>query len=67
MNPEERLKKIVKDAGEVNYVYSGFEIHISKPTAFPWYKVFNQLIEIGQEVWISKTEGKMAIHSKPKI
>jgi hypothetical protein len=67
MDSEERLKKIVKDTGEVNYVYGGFEINISKHTLFPWYKVFNQLIEIGQEVWVSKAEGKMSVISKPKV
>lgn len=67
MDAVERLKDMVGDTGDVNSVYGGFEIRIVKPTLFPWYKVFNQLIEIGQEVWISKTEGKMAIHSKPRI
>jgi hypothetical protein len=67
MDAVERLKDMVEDTGDVNSVYGGFEIRIVKPTLFPWYKVFNQLIEIGQEVWISKTEGKMAIHSKPRI
>jgi len=67
MDPEERLKRLVKDTGKVNYVYSGFEINVSKPTLFPWYKVFNQLTEIGQEVWISKMEGKISIISKPRV
>jgi len=66
MDPEERLKKIVKDTGEVNYVYGGFEIKVSKPNLFPWEKVFKQLIEIGQEVWINKEEGKINITSKPR-
>ena len=67
MDPEERLKKIVKDTGKVNYVYGGFEIKVSKPDLFPWYKVFNQLIEIGQEVWINKIEDRINITSKPRV
>lgn len=67
MDAVERLKDMVGDTGDVNSVYGGFEIRIVKPTLFPWYKVFNQLIEIGQEVWISKIEGKMSIISKPKV
>ena len=67
MDAVERLKDMVEDTGDVNSVYGGFEIRIVKPTLFPWYKVFNQLIEIGQEVWISKIEGKMSIISNPKI
>ena len=67
MDAVERLKDMVKDTGDVNSVYGGFEIRIVKATLFPWHKVFNQLIEIGQEVWISKIEGKMSIISKPKV
>jgi hypothetical protein len=67
MDAVERLKDMVEDTGDVNSVYGGFEIRIVKPTLFPWHKVFNQLIEIGQEVWISKIEGKISIISKPKV
>ena len=67
MDPEERLKKMVKDTGKVNSVYGGFEIGVSKPTLFPWPKVFNLLTEIGQEVWINKREGKIYITSEPKF
>jgi len=67
MDPEEQLKKIVKDTGEVNSVYGGFEIRVSKPVLFPWYKIFNQLIDIDQEVWLNKVEGKINITSKPRV
>jgi hypothetical protein len=66
MDPEEQLKRIVKDTGEVNSVYGGFEIKVSKPALFPWYKIFNQLIDIDQEVWLNKVEGKINITSKPR-
>jgi hypothetical protein len=66
MDPEEQLKKIVKDTGEVNSVYGGFEIKVFKPALFPWYKIFNQLIDIDQEVWINKVEGNIMITSKPR-
>jgi hypothetical protein len=67
MDQEERLKKIVKDTGEVNSVYGGFEIRVFKQALFPWYKIFNQLIDIDQEVWINKVEGKINIISKPRV
>jgi hypothetical protein len=66
MDPEERLKKLLKDTGEVSAVYGGFEIKVLKPMLFPWYKVFNQLIEIGQEIWVNEKEGKICIISEPK-
>jgi hypothetical protein len=67
MDPEERLKKIVGDKAEVSPVYGGFEIKVLKPTLFPWHKVFKQLIEIGQEIWVSRKEGKIHITSEPRI
>lgn len=42
MDPEERLKKLLRDTGEVNAVYGGFEIKVLKPTLFPYHKVFNR-------------------------
>jgi hypothetical protein len=67
MDSEESLKNILKDTGEVSSVYGGFEIKVLKPALFPWYKIFNQLIEIDQEVWVSKEEGKINITSKPRV
>ncbi len=67
MNPEERLKKLMRDTGEVNAVYGGFEIKVFKPTLFSWHKVFNQLIEIDQNIWVNRREGRLYITSEPKI
>jgi hypothetical protein len=67
VDPEAQLKKMVKDTGEVNSVYGGFEIKVFRPTLFPWHKVFNQLIEIGQEIWVNRKEGRIHIISEPKI
>jgi hypothetical protein len=67
MDPEERLRKMVKDTGEVNSVYGGFEIRVAKPALFPWHKTFNLLMDIGQEVWITKREGKIYITTEPKV
>ncbi len=66
MDPEEQLRRIVNDAGEVVPVYGGFEIEISKPTLFPWYRVIKLLIGIGQNIWVSEKEGKICITSEPK-
>jgi hypothetical protein len=67
MDLEEQLRKRVKDTGAVNSTYGGFEIRVSKPTQFPWYKIFNQLFDNGQEVWVNKMEGKIYINSKPRV
>ncbi len=61
MDAIEQLRKIVEDSGEVNSVLGGFEIRVIDPFLFPWYQVFEQLIEIGQEVWIYKKEDKIYI------
>ena len=66
MDAIEQLRKIVEDSGEVNLVLGGFEIRVIDPFLFPWYQVFEQLIEIGQEVWIYKREDKILIGSKPE-
>jgi hypothetical protein len=67
MDPIGRLRKIMEDTGEVNSVYGGFEIKVSKPNHFPWYKLINELIKIGQRVWVEKKEGKIYITSEPRI
>ena len=67
MDSEERLKEIVKDTGEVNSVYGGFEIKVLRPNLFPWYKMVKLLIEIGQEIWVDEKEGKICITSEPKV
>jgi len=66
MDPEERLKKIMLKTGEVAPVLGGFKIRVINPALFPWHQVFNQLIEISQEVWINKKEDKIYISSKPE-
>ncbi|RPJ02687.1 MAG: hypothetical protein EHM36_12125 [Deltaproteobacteria bacterium] len=67
MDPTERLKEIVGGAGEVKATYGGFEITVSHPTSFPWYKVIDQLIKIGHQIWIDREEGKIEITTKPKV
>jgi len=65
-DPEARLDKIVSESGEVSSVYGGLKIRVIDPSLFPWYQVFDQLIEIGQKVWINKTGNEMYINSKPE-
>jgi len=67
MDPEERLKEMVRDTGDVNSVYGGLEIKVLRPNRFPWYKVVKLLIEIGQEIWVDEKEGKICITSEPKV
>ena len=63
-DPEARLNKIVSESGEVISVYGGFKIRLIDPSLFPWYEVFDQLIEISQEVWIHKNVHKIYMSSK---
>ena len=65
-DPEARLDKIVSESSEVISVYGGFKIRVINPSLFPWYQVFDQLIKIGQEVWINKTGGQLYVNSKPE-
>ena len=46
----EQLRKIVLESVEVSAVYGGFKIRVIDPSLFPWYHVFDQLIEIGEVV-----------------
>ena len=62
----EQLRKIVLESVEVSAVYGGFKIRVIDPSLFPWYHVFDQLIEIGEVVWIYKKEDKIYISSKPE-
>jgi hypothetical protein len=67
MDPETKLRKMVKDMGKVNSVYGGFEIRVAKPALFPWSRVFNLLTGIDHEVWINKREGKICITTEPRV
>jgi hypothetical protein len=67
MDAADRLKKIVENTGEVHSVYGGFEIKVLEPSLFPWYKVVDQLLEIGQDIWMNKQEGKIWILSEPEV
>jgi hypothetical protein len=66
-DPETELKRIIKETGEVHAIYGGFEIKVLSPRSFPWHKLLDQLIEIGQKVWVERREGKIYIVSEPKI
>lgn len=66
MDPEERLERIILKTAEVDSVLGGFKIRVINPALFPWYQVFDQLIEIGQEVWINKTGGQLYVNFKPE-
>jgi hypothetical protein len=67
MDPVEKLKKIVGDTGQVNSVYGGFEIKVIRPKTFPWYRLIDSLIGIGQRVWVEKKEDTLYITSEPRI
>jgi hypothetical protein len=66
MDAVERLKERVSDTGDVNPVYGGFEIGVAKPTLFPWHKVIDELLGIGQEIWIAQKQGRICIVSQPE-
>jgi hypothetical protein len=61
MDAVEQLKEMVENTGEVHSVYDRFESRVLKPTLFPWYKVINELLGIGQEIWIAQKQGRICI------
>jgi hypothetical protein len=65
MGSEKRLRKIVLESHEVSAVYGGFKIRVIDPSLFPWYHLFDQCIEISQDVWIYKKADKIYISFKP--
>jgi hypothetical protein len=66
-DPETQLKRIIKETGETQAIYGGFEIKVLTPALFPWHELLNQLFEIGQKVWVERREGKIYIVSEPNI
>lgn len=66
-DPVEQLRGIVKGTGEIASVYGGFEVKVLKPKSFPWHQAINQLIKIGQKVWVEKREENIYIISEPNI
>jgi len=66
-DPIDQLKGIVKGTGKIDSVYGGFEVKVLKPKSFPWHQVINQLIKIGQKVWVEKREENIYIISEPNI
>lgn len=67
MDPQDKIVKIVGGTGEVVPEYGGYEIRVVKPDRFPWYAVLDLLLETGQEVWITKKDGKISINTEPKV
>ena len=67
MDPQDKVMKIVADTGEVAPEYGGYEIKVVKPDRFPWYAVLDLLLETGQEVWVTKKDGKININTEPKV
>jgi hypothetical protein len=66
MDLQNRVRKIVGDAGEVVSKYGGYEITVVRPDLLPWHEVFDLLIETGQDVWITRKHGKTSINTEPK-
>ena len=62
-----KIIKRVGDTGEIVPEYGGYEITVVKPDRFPWYALLDLLLETGQEVWITKKDGKISIHTEPKV
>jgi len=67
MDLQDKVIKIAGNTGEVAPVYGGYAITIVKPDLFPWHSVLELLIETGQEVWITKKNGKIRINTKPEV
>ena len=57
------LTETVGDKGQIVTAYGGYTIEVVDEISFPWYEVLISLMANGQEVWLSKREGKFIIKS----
>jgi hypothetical protein len=50
------LREAIGTSGRVEEEYGGYQITIQDPECFPWYKIFNMLLDSSSfEVWLEKT------------
>jgi hypothetical protein len=67
MDPQDKVMEILGDTGEVAPEYGGYEITVVNPDLFPWHAVLDLLTEIGQDIWITKKDGKIRINTEPNV
>ncbi len=58
------LSKLVADTGEVLGYLGGFEIIVLKEE-FPYRLVFDFLLSLPHDIWLSKRDSKIVIKTKP--
>ncbi|MEX2722118.1 MAG: hypothetical protein Q6362_012010 [Candidatus Wukongarchaeota archaeon] len=56
---------MVKENGVVTPAAGGVKIIVYNPLEFPWCEVLTLLVDLDQDVWVSKREGILTILSKP--
>lgn len=61
------LIRKVGGTGKVNECYGGVCIEVTDPATFPWGNILQELLNVKEEVWLRKTNGKMEIVSKPRM
>ncbi|WP_299291163.1 hypothetical protein [Nitrosopumilus sp.] len=63
----QRLIERVGSTGKVIEDYGGYEIIVTDNKEFPWFDVFNLLVENGFQIWIVKENDHLQIMSKPEV
>jgi hypothetical protein len=63
------LRDAIGTSGRVEEEYGGYQITIQDAERFPWYRIFNMLLESSSfDVWLEKSEeDRLQIVSKPVI
>ena len=65
----QELRDTIGTSGRVEEEYGGYQIIVQDAEHFPWYKIFNMLLDSSSfEVWLEKTkEEGLQIVSKPVV
>lgn len=59
------LRNLVDKNGKVDELYGGYKITVHDAELFPWRGVFDMLLNGSHEIWVSRSEDKIVIETKP--
>ena len=63
----QKLIELIGSTGKVIEDYGGYEIIVTDNKEFPWFDVFNMLVESGFQIWIDKKGDQIQLMSKPEV
>lgn len=59
------LKSLIGNSGKVEELYGGFEITVLDEALFPWQGVFDLLLDLAHDIWVTRPTDKVIILTKP--